>query len=199
MLVLPESAMRREPWKNGRGMTTGLATDGEPWTWRLAIAEVPSRGEFSVYPGVDRVLSLLVGEGLALEIDGVRTAVPRDGDGVPFRGESRVVGEPVGAAVRDLNVMVQRAVWRARLRLLTGGAHEFAGEVLVVHAWGGAVNVFAEATITRLAPGETLITSGGAEARCEAGATAAIAAMVAAREGWGTHTPPSSTGNLPNT
>jgi environmental stress-induced protein Ves len=45
MRILPPEHARRVPWKNGRGSTLELATDatapGEPWTWRLSIADVP--------------------------------------------------------------------------------------------------------------------------------------------------------------
>ena len=51
MRLLAPAASRRVPWKNGLGVTLEVATDavsaGGEWTWRLSIADVPSRAPFS--------------------------------------------------------------------------------------------------------------------------------------------------------
>ncbi len=181
MLLLPATAARRMPWKNGAGFTTVLATDADVWSWRLAIADVPSRAAFSPYPDVDRQLSLLEGEGLWLEIDGARCRAPREGHAVAFRGEARVIGEPVGDGVRDVNLMVRRGIWRGALQMLATGATDVTGDVVVVHAIGGAISVSSEAAMTTVPGGATLLTTGCANVRCDGGATAAIATMQAAQ------------------
>ncbi|TBR40025.1 MULTISPECIES: HutD/Ves family protein [Dyella] len=46
---LPTDALRVEPWANGGGSTTVLATgpDGSAWQWRLSLAQIDQDSDFS--------------------------------------------------------------------------------------------------------------------------------------------------------
>ena len=121
---------RRVPWKNGLGTTLEIATDaaepGGPWSWRLSLADVPSRAPFSMFPGVDRHLAVLDGAGMtfqrvekrAAEAAHTPIAIPREGRAFEFAGEESCIGEPIGPHVRDVNLMLDRRRWRGSLEIL---------------------------------------------------------------------------------
>lgn len=183
MPVLAATSSRREPWKNGLGTTLVIASDatdaqGE-WTWRLSIADVPSRGGFSSFPEVDRHIARLEGAGLALARSGVSCVVPDVGCALAFRGEEAVVGVPQGDGVRDVNLMLRRACWRGEMQLVRDGSMGVFGACVVVHAAHGAVEVASasEPAVARLESGETLVTHGAVEVRPLQGACAVIATM----------------------
>ena len=75
MRVLRAENYRRMPWKNGGGETVEIAVSPEgaglgDFDWRVSMARVEADGLFSVFPGVDRTLSILEGEGMVLDIEG---------------------------------------------------------------------------------------------------------------------------------
>ena len=119
--LLTPSHYRRVPWKNGLGSTLELATNaaepGGPWTWRLSLADVPTRASFSAFPGVDRHLAVLDGAGMKLEREAERIEVPREGRAFSFAGEDAIVGTPVGSGVRDANLMLDRTKWTGSLEI----------------------------------------------------------------------------------
>ena len=117
---------RRVPWKNGLGTTLELATDadepGGPWSWRMSIADVPSRSAFSRFDGVDRRLAVLEGAGMELfEAGSTRViVVPREGEAHAFRGEDALEGAPIGSGVRDVNLFFARTAWTGAMRVIRG-------------------------------------------------------------------------------
>ncbi len=73
--VLSPADYRRMPWKNGGGHTTEIAAFPAgaglaSFVWRVSIADVLQDGPFSPFPGIDRTLVLLEGEGMRLSGDG---------------------------------------------------------------------------------------------------------------------------------
>ncbi|HEY0310268.1 MAG TPA: HutD family protein, partial [Luteimonas sp.] len=69
--IIAAADHRRERWRNGAGWTRQVhaqaSTDpAHAWDWRLSIAEIEADAPFSAFPGVDRELVLLQGEGLRL-------------------------------------------------------------------------------------------------------------------------------------
>ena len=119
--LLTPSHYRRVPWKYGLGSTLEIATNaaepGGPWTWRLSLADVPTRASFSAFPGVDRHLAVLDGAGMKLEREAERIEVPREGRAFSFAGEDAIVGTPVGSRVRDANLMLDRTKWTGSLEI----------------------------------------------------------------------------------
>ncbi len=120
MILLRAADRVAVPWKNGGGVTREVATfppgaGMADFGWRVSIADVAAAGPFSRFDGVDRVLTVLEG-GLRLEFAGAAAAIVLGpGDRHSFAGEAAVTGIPVGGAVRDLNVMVRRGSWSARI------------------------------------------------------------------------------------
>jgi environmental stress-induced protein Ves len=110
--LLPANEYRRERWRNGLGWTREILrhpADGDTWDWRLSIAEVEKDGPFSAFPGCDRELVLLAGEGMRLRFE--------DGDSVTllppharhrFAGERSLTAELLSGRTHDFNVIWRR-------------------------------------------------------------------------------------------
>lgn len=126
MRILRASDHRVMPWKNGGGSTTEIAVapDGagiDAFDWRISMAVVAGDGPFSVFPGVDRTLSILDGAGLVLHGTGAgpvrldRTSAP-----FAFPADLAVSANLVAGPITDLNVMTRRGRYRDRTRRLAG-------------------------------------------------------------------------------
>jgi hypothetical protein len=169
--LIPPTAYRRVPWKNGLGSTLELATDaaapGGAWTWRLSVADVPARAAFSHFPGIDRHLACLDGAGLELTHVGQTIAIPREGTAFSFAGEDSIEGAPLGEGVRDINLMLDRACWRGAMQVVRHprDARPLRGDVVLVHATpgGGDVRVTSDGENTLLSAGHTLIATAPTE------------------------------------
>ena len=102
----------RMRWKNGAGWTTEIAhapADDHGFAWRVSIAEVDADAPFSVFPGVDRSLLVLAGEGMALVLDeGAPVLLRPLGEVLRFPGEASVRARLLGGPTRDFNVMTRR-------------------------------------------------------------------------------------------
>lgn len=162
MRLIAPDAYRRTTWKNGLGSALELAADGPEWTWRLSIADVPSRTAFSAFKGVDRFIACLSGPGLALERASGRHSVPSQGEAAAFPGEEPVTGDPLGSGVRDINLMLRRDSWRGRMTLARGGALSLDAALVIVHAAAGAapLRLLTDKGAVGLLPGHTLVASG---------------------------------------
>ena len=66
--VIPATDYRRERWRNQLGWTRAILQLGNPESWalRLSIAEIEQDAAFSAFPGIDRELVLLHGNGMRL-------------------------------------------------------------------------------------------------------------------------------------
>jgi environmental stress-induced protein Ves len=101
-----------KPWKNGGGSTRDLAAAPPDSTladfdWRVSIAEVAADGPFSAFPDIDRVIMLVDGAEMILDVDGVTRMLNRF-DTLAFTGEAAVVGAVPSGPTRDLNLMTRR-------------------------------------------------------------------------------------------
>ena len=65
---LDPSRYVRTPWKNGGGVTTDIAFEGD--TWRFSRTPITVAGRFSDYTGFDRMQVLVAGSGLVLQLNG---------------------------------------------------------------------------------------------------------------------------------
>ena len=71
--IIRAADCRRMKWKNGGGETAEIAVFPEgaaldDFDWRVSMARVETDGPFSAFPGVDRTLAILEGEGLVLRV-----------------------------------------------------------------------------------------------------------------------------------
>ncbi|WP_329286602.1 HutD/Ves family protein [Streptomyces sp. NBC_00691] len=110
-------------WRNGGGATREIASrpvGTAGFGWRASVADIDRAGPFSVFPGVDRTLTLLAGEGVLLTCPGTFERLPaRAGVPVEFSGDLTLSAELSGGACRVLNIMVRRGRWTARVRRVT--------------------------------------------------------------------------------
>jgi environmental stress-induced protein Ves len=180
--IVAAGTARRMPWKNGRGTTLELATDApasdpEAWMWRLSIADVPERGPFSRWPGIDRWIACLVGNGLRLHRGRRIDEAPREGEALAFAGEDEVTGEPLADGVRDINLMLRRDGRRGRLRVVREQGGRADGAVVILHAFAAtaAVSVGIGPDTVRLEPGATLVATGSLAWSGRPGDTLAVA------------------------
>lgn len=114
MRLIQSGACEAMPWKNGGGVTRELysyppAAGFDSFLWRASIADVHASGPFSSFPGIDRIIMLLDGPGMDLDIAGSGIHALRQ-CWVPFRfrGEETVHAEMAGVPCRDFNFMVRR-------------------------------------------------------------------------------------------
>ncbi|TCL96287.1 hypothetical protein C8J38_101645 [Rhizobium sp. PP-WC-2G-219] len=117
MTVFRNSDHRRMPWKNGGGETVEIAVfpadaSMETFGWRISMASVATDGPFSVFPGVDRTLSILDGHGMVLDISGRKpvTLTARDAP-YAFPADAATEATLVDGAITDLNVMTRRGAF----------------------------------------------------------------------------------------
>lgn len=121
--VLAPSSYRRMPWKNGGGRTTevfvapsGAALDA--FAWRVSVADVDASGPFSAYPGIDRVLVLVSGNGMRLMGVGGRFDVTQPFEPVRFAGDRPLDCVLESGPVRDFNLLVRRGAARGDVRVV---------------------------------------------------------------------------------
>jgi environmental stress-induced protein Ves len=113
------------PWKNGGGITREIAclptgSGMQDFHWRMSIAEIAASGPFSAFAGVDRIITLLEGEGVRLHTaDGaVNHALNQPLQPFSFSGEQALDCTLLGdGACQDFNVMVRRSFGSARVSL----------------------------------------------------------------------------------
>jgi len=121
--ILSAKDYRAMPWKNGGGVTRELyriphPQDPERFLLRLSMAQVASSGPFSLFPGIDRTLLLLSGNGVKLFFaDEVEVVLDQPLTPLYFAGEDPVECELVDGPVEDFNVMVDRGYGRTTVQL----------------------------------------------------------------------------------
>ena len=116
--VIPSALYQRERWRNGLGWTREILRLPEQGDWqlRLSIAEIEQDAAFSAFPGVERELVLLQGEGLRLRFaDGRCETLLPPFQRLRFAGEQELIGELVDGVTQDFNLMWRRDALDAEL------------------------------------------------------------------------------------
>lgn len=115
--------LRPMPWKNGGGSTREIVcqppgADMDGFGWRVSIATIAQSGPFSVFPGVDRVIMLLDGDGVRLQGQGVDHALATPLAPFAFSGDVALDCALLGGTSTDFNVMTRRSQWQAEVQVL---------------------------------------------------------------------------------
>lgn len=128
------------PWANGKGTTIEMLRleEGGRLRLRLSRASVVENGDFSIFPNIERNLTVLTGPGFDLAGAGgqlsARPLVP-----VAFAGDVPLRAMGVSAPSDDFNVMTDRALPRPEVAVVTGQLHLLPGDLLAVYGLGPAV------------------------------------------------------------
>ncbi|HLZ68164.1 MAG TPA: HutD family protein [Aliidongia sp.] len=193
---LPAATYRVMPWRNGLGTTTEIAIEpgaGDRFRWRVSIADVPSSGPFSNFPGYDRLIAVVSGAGMRLAVD-KRATVLLDQASAPygFPGDAPTECTLVGGPIRDFNLILDRASTvgsLARLRFPVPSAlPSLDGGTALLHALAGRLTVDAGALGTwMVAEGDTLRLDGVTDVPMIAGEAdgEALLATIKPRDGTG--------------
>ena len=168
--VIPANEYRRERWKNGAGWTRQIVRvpDCEDWDWRLSIAEIERDAPFSRFPGVERELILLQGNGLRLCFDeGAAVELQPPHGRMRFAGEAALSGELLDGPTHDFNLMWHRDRMAAELlhRPLVGSMLFFTepGTTWAIHLLAGQAQFDADSGLPALWVGDTALLVNEAE------------------------------------
>lgn len=134
-LILKAADHRHMPWKNGGGETTEIAifpTDADlaAFGWRVSMATVASDGPFSIFPGIDRTLSILQGDGMELDIAGRSPVIlTQASEPLSFPADAATTARLISGTIVDLNIMTRRGVWTHQVeRRIVEGQHHLDAE-----------------------------------------------------------------------
>ncbi len=151
--------LKPTPWKSGGGVTREIAVgpdgagSGDDFLWRLSIAEVATPGPFSVFPGVDRTLTVLEGAGIKLDFaEGDDLVIDVKWRPASFDGGRACDGKLIGGPVTDFNVMTRRPSVSHRVRFV-----KLSDETLTE-------SLENEVTALLLLSGEVVVETGGVRA-----------------------------------
>jgi len=164
---------RRERWRNGLGWTREilrLPATGDDWALRLSIAEIERDAAFSTFPGVERELVLLHGNGVRLRFDDgrVQEVLPPHGR-VRFAGEDALHGELVDGVTHDFNLMWRRGLLAAEVlhRPIVGPMYFFTEPTVAwaIHLLAGQATFDADGGLPPMQQGDTAWLAAGERTR----------------------------------
>ncbi|MCW5284891.1 HutD/Ves family protein [Verminephrobacter eiseniae] len=114
-----------QPWKNGAGSTQELAcwppgAGMDHFAWRLSVATIARSGPFSVFPGVQRQIMLLGGDGVHLRHARGRWEHLLDQRWQPFAfdGDEPLECRLAGGPSTALNLMLRHGLCSGTLQVL---------------------------------------------------------------------------------
>ena len=153
--LIQYASLRPTPWKNGGGVTTELAMSPPgaglgDFDWRVSLASIAEDGPFSQFPGVDRTLVMVAGDGVLLDFGDERVVLSPSEPLVEFAGEDPVHATVGGQSTLDFNVLTRRGSYRHRIERF-----EVCGSVPLPRRSG--------TTLVFLADGESLSVSSARE------------------------------------
>ncbi len=162
--VIRNEDLVRVPWKNGGGTTAEVAAFPEgsgfdTFGWRISMADVASDGPFSVFPGIDRTLVVVEGNGIELDVEGIAHRLDEGSPKLSFSGDDLTAGRLLSGPIRDLNVMTRRGQFRHRTRFVESGVALLAEETRAAFliALDGPFDVTLDSTIHSLHVLDTLM------------------------------------------
>lgn len=99
-------------WRNGGGETREIAcwpVGGDDFAWRASIATIEQDGPFSVFPDIDRSITLLSGDGVVLSSpDWEAHTLSTPLQPFTFPGDIPIHARLLGGSSQDFNIMTRR-------------------------------------------------------------------------------------------
>lgn len=170
MKIVPFAELKAVPWKNGLGITREIVVEPrgattDDFTWRVSIADVDTASPFSRFPGIDRTIVLLEGDGFTMTMDGTREhALTTVCLPFAFAGEAAVEVTLAGGATRDFNLMVRRDAALGAIEVVSGPVTlDVGGDVALLYLASGEATGESEplrAGDSVLGPGRILLAEG---------------------------------------
>ena len=129
-------------WRNGAGETREICCfppATRDFHWRASIASIAANGEFSLFPGVERVITLLEGGEVTLEETNIFTHTLKQHQPFTFAGDKVVKAKLTeGQMSMDFNIMTRRDVCQAKVRVADRTFTAFGSRGGVVFVISGA-------------------------------------------------------------
>lgn len=153
-------------WRNGGGATREIAArpagaGADDFGWRASVADIDADGPFSAFPGVDRTLTLLAGDGVRLTCPGeFDRLLTRVAEPFAFSGELPLAAELPGGSCRVLNIMVRRGRWTGQVEQVHGPVAPPAGHAGLLYVVHGRWQAGGDGRRV-LAPGQGVWWDGG--------------------------------------
>ncbi|KAB0571670.1 HutD/Ves family protein [Brucella pituitosa] len=169
--VLKAQDHRRMPWKNGGGVTVEIAihpinASVDNFDWRISTATVANDGPFSVFPDIDRTLSVLEGIGIVLDVEGLETTLSRETAPFAFAADASSGARLIDGTITDLNVMTRRGRFTHQVeRIVTNDSAVIASDrgTMLVFCAEGNFELKSDSRIAHLGQHDCLILSGEAQ------------------------------------
>lgn len=111
MEIIRHASLKAAPWAGGVTRQIAAGPDPKNWDWRLSMAEVAKAGPFTPMPGIDRIITVIEGELIALTVDGAEQALEKFR---PFRfsGDAETSASLPTGALKDLNLLTRRGSFK---------------------------------------------------------------------------------------
>ena len=172
------------PWKNGGGETTEIIVSPadaslDTFDWRISMARVASDGPFSVFPGIDRTLSILDGAGVRLAISGLTQSLTVKSSPLAFPADAPTEAWLLDGAITDLNVMSRRSTYRHTVERFNLAGHKLlpaGGTVQALFCESGKIEV-SDASMTVALNHRDALVCHGEELRVSSAQAATIFAI----------------------
>ncbi len=110
-------------WKNGGGVTREIVVwppkaDIEHFEWRVSVATISASGPFSTFPGIERVIMLLQGDGMVLRGTHLHHQLSQLYVPWSFSGDLAIDCRLLGSPSTDFNVMTRIGRTSAAVRVI---------------------------------------------------------------------------------
>lgn len=121
MQIIRQSDFKVTPWKNGGGVTREalrVPASGDPFHWRVSVAQIDRSGPFSDFAAYNRTMVLLRGAGVDLtSANGERYGLRRMGDLIEFDGAQTMQCVLKAGPCVDLNLIASKQLRAVRARV----------------------------------------------------------------------------------
>jgi uncharacterized protein len=119
--IIPSFSYKQMAWKNGGGLTQEVCRypkEQDPFHWRISMATINQDGEFSLFNGYQRIITILKGEGIRLQ-QAQAEKIIHHRDVFSFPGDEAIHCQLVNGPVIDLNLIFDPTLYnRASLQWL---------------------------------------------------------------------------------
>lgn len=129
MEIIRKSDFIEGRWLNGAGVSWDIASapsgaNLQDFDWRFATALIERDAPFSLFPNVDRIITLVDGGGFTLDVEGSgRIVITRAHVPTPFPGDQNIMCRVNGRPSTVLNLLLARGRLTAEVSVLHAGSH----------------------------------------------------------------------------